>query len=256
MVAGATFATPSDRLEEVAALVPRAERVHDLEHDPPVGRVPPGAEGAGDVDRSDPQVVAERRAEAARLLQQMHERLVDRTAPRDDTLDQVDLEDVPPQVRVGARRRRLQVADREHVPRIALGPVVLHAVDREAVDPVGPLVEDEHLRLLGVVPVLVQGVDQPSFVELDHAGPRTPRRVVDGQDVLERGIAFEQAGRPGGRVPADERRARALEVDRVAERPEPVPVPAVDAALGRVQHVDELTALVRVVEQPRASIAC
>ncbi len=109
-----------------------AQRVGHLEHDLAGGLPAAALEGDGDVEDARPQVIGVRPgAHGPRIGDHPAQGLVDAAQVDRDLVHEVELEQVPPQARVGVGRGGDEVDDLDRMPR-EVGAGVLHPVDDEA----------------------------------------------------------------------------------------------------------------------------
>ena len=202
----------------------------------------------GHVDESHAQPVGDPQAQAPRLFHQERQWLVDRTVPGLHPIDQVHVEQVPPDVRVRVRGGRHQLTDGELELGDGVGPLVLDAIRRVRVGLAVGLVDRVERRLVLLGLLLEEEPLPPRVVHGDHAGSARLRAIVDRAHRRQRLGARKQPHAADRVIPADERGPAPFEVDLAEERREAVAEAAVDAALGRVQHRDRLAARMDVVQ--------
>ena len=178
--------------------------------------------------------------------------MVERQHPGDELGRPVEVEQPPPQLSDGHRRRRDRLDDPHGAVARSGVPVLGHPVERIAG---GLTVEREERVCRAARPDGGQGrrrarrVSPPRVVARDQPGPPRAQLLVERRERDGRLVGIDQTDLAARRERLGERRPFARERELADPRREPVAVPAVDRSLRRPEAGERVTPPPRVVEQ-------
>src|ERR1700682_4402612 len=133
-IVGAALAGRTGRptVQLVVSVVPRGKGVANAKHQPPLLRVTTAGQRRGHVDQPQPDAVIDARLRLTRVGQQEAEGLVDRSRLGGYAGDQVDIDEVSPESRVGIRAGCDQVSYAKHTDRAHCVPIHFDAIERKS----------------------------------------------------------------------------------------------------------------------------